>query len=137
MCRANAEAGGAVPALSAPREGRDRNRNGRASALYLLQSSSTVPAASVVTRAAVASVVCETADQIDPNQTAHPGCRVEIAHKQPAPRAAAMASLDVAYPRLNAAEKEKFAGARVSLSRERQGFRASRLQGFKAPRHGR
>ena len=50
---------------SRPREGRDRNRNGRASALYLLQAGSG-PLCPPLARGdgysgAVASVVCETA----------------------------------------------------------------------------
>jgi hypothetical protein len=63
MCRANAEATGAMTVWSRPREGRDRNRNGRASALYLLQSRSGHCArrwrAETVTR--VQRVVCESA----------------------------------------------------------------------------
>jgi hypothetical protein len=42
---------------------------------------------------------------------------------QPAPRAAAiveaMASLDLAYPKLDGAKKKELAAARVALSRER------------------
>jgi hypothetical protein len=83
MCRANAEAGHAMTTLSGPRQGRDGNRNGRASALYLCDRDPGVPAASVRisysgARASFVREAAKCVDQIDPNQPAHPWCQVEI-----------------------------------------------------------